>query len=784
MRTAWCLAVLLVCLSRLAVAGESGEGRLVTRVDGKLVDVPLEHTDVQLRIDGPIAEAKVTQRFRNPSATKIEAVYLFPLPTGAAINDFVLASGDRRIRGTIQERARAKQVYEAARKQGLVAALLTQERPNLFTQSIANLEPATTVEVTLSYVQRLDYDDGGYTVAFPMVVSPRYLPEKWKAKAPELQAPTLPPGMRSTHDISLAVDLDAGMAIEELESPSHQIDIKRDGRKARIKIRRNDTIPNKDFILRYKLAGAAPKLGVLTHRDGGDGSFLMMVQPPAAAPADKITPRELIFVVDTSSSMRGAPLAKAKELVRRMLWTLRPDDTFQIVRFADTVSALGPGPISAKPANVELVLSWLSTLEAGGGTEMTTGIGAALAVPHDPLRLRILAFLTDGYVGNEDEILATVHKQIGASRLFAFGVGTAVNRYLLEELAAHGRGSVQFVRPDEDTGRAVSAFERRIDAPVLTDLQIDWGGLVTRDLTPAAIPDVFVGQPLVLSGHYAAAGSGTVTVTGKQGGRAVAFSVPVTFPERHAHPAISTVWARAKIAELSRGLIRRPDAAAEKAIVGLSLDYRILTQFTAFVAVDDSKVTTGGTARRVVVPVEVPDAARSVTLHGGSIGYGYGGGVALGAYGAIGRGGGISYEHPFGGGFASVNHVVAVPQVVIAQPVVHGSLDPAIIKRYVKRQLAKVRYCYEKALLGKPMLSGTINTQFTINPNGLVVAATATGLDPEVAACVASTIKSIEFPKPVNADSAVQVNYPFTFQPAPITLPSPSRTDAVKELLK
>lgn len=781
MRAASLLAVVVVCLSRLAFAGESGEGRLVTRVEGKLVDIPLEHTDVQIRIDGPIAEAKVTQRFKNPSSTKIEAVYLFPLPTGAAINDFVLASGDRKIRGTIQERAKAKQVYEAARKQGLVAALMTQERPNLFTQSIANLEPAATVEVTLSYVQRLDYDNGGYTVGFPMVVTPRYLPEKWKAKAPEVQAPTLPPGLRSTHDISLAVELDAGMVIEELESPSHHIDVVPDGRKRRIKIKSTDTIPNKDFILRYKLAGAVPKVGVLTHRDGGDGSFLLMVQPPASAPAEQITPRELIFVVDTSSSMRGAPLAKAKELVRRMLWTLRPDDTFQIVRFADRSSALGPGPISAKPANVELVLKWLATLEAGGGTEMTTGIGAALAVPHDPLRLRILAFITDGYVGNEDEILATVHQKIGASRLFAFGVGTAINRYLLEEMAVHGRGSVQFVRPDEDTGRAVSAFERRIDAPVLTDLAIHWGGLAARDLTPTAIPDVFVGQPLVLSGHYTAAGSGTVTITGRQGGRAVAFSVPVTFPERHVHPAISTVWARAKIAELSRGLIRRPDAAAEKSIVGLSLAHRILTQFTAFVAVDDSKVTAGGDAKRVTVPVEVPEAARNVVLGGNASVYAAGYGSSIG-YGSGGYSSGFSSVTVYGGLVSKT--VAAVPEVKIATPVVHGSIDAAIIKRYVKRQLSKIRYCYEKALLGNPTLAGTVNTQFTINGAGLVVAATATGLDKDVAACVASAIRVIEFPKPVNGDSTVQINYPFTFKPAEIKPTPVGREDALKELLR
>jgi len=771
-------AILVVCLviPRLAVAGESGEGRLVTEVDGKLVDVPLEHTDVRLRVDGPVVQATVTQRYRNPATSKIEAVYLFPLPTHAAVDDFVLTSGERRIRGTIQERAKAKQVYEAARRKGLVAALLTQERPNLFTQSIANLEPAKGVEITLTYVQRLDYDDGGYTVVFPMVVGPRYLPDKWKAKAPELQAPTLPPGMRSSHDLALAVELDAGMAIEDLESPSHQLDIQREPgtHRARIRIRATDTIPNKDFVLRYKLAGAAPKVGVLAHKDAGDGSFLLMVQPPATAGPETIAPRELIFVLDTSSSMRGAPLAKAKELIRRLLWTLRPDDTFQIVRFADTTSALGPGPISAKPANVDKVLAWLATLEAGGGTEMTTGIGAALAVPHDPLRLRLLAFITDGYVGNEDEILATVGKQIGASRLFSFGVGTAVNRYLLEEMAAIGRGSVQFVRPDEDTSHAVATFARRIDAPVVTDLAIEWGGLAVRDTTPAALPDLFVGQPLVLTGRYARPGSGVVTVTGKQGGRPVAFSVPVTLPAQRSHAAISTLWARARIAELSRGLVRRPDPAAEKAIVALSLEHRILTQFTAFVAVDDTRVTAGGGARRVVVPVEVPDAARSVTLGGGSFGSA---GMGFGAGGSIGHG--IGYSS----GVLASRAVVAAPEIRFAQPTISsGSLDAAILRRYIKRQTAKLRYCYEKTLLGKPTLAGTVTATFVIDRSGLVVASTATGLDNDVDACVADVIRRIEFPRPTNSDYTIKVNYPFTFAPTPPV--APSRQDAIKELLK
>jgi len=772
MRVAWLILWCAIASSRLAAAGDmpSGEGRLVTRVGGKLVDVPLAHTDVHIRIDGPVAEAEVVQRFINPSTTKIEAVYLFPLPAAAAVDDLAIVSGGRTIRGTIQERAKARRIYEVARGRGLVAALLTQERPNLFTQSVANLEPGVPVEVRIKYVQRLDYDAGGYSVVFPMVVGPRYLPAAWKAKAPQLQAPTLPPGLRSSHDISLAVDLDAGVAIEDLRSSSHQISVAFEpGRsRARIEIRSGDTIPNKDFVLTYRLAGAAPKVGVIGHKESGPGSFLLMVQPPALATPETIAPRELVFVIDTSSSMTGAPLRKAKELIRRMLWTLRPDDTFQIVRFSDASSMLGPGPIAARKRNVDLALRWLAGLGAGGGTEMVTGIETALAVPHDPLRLRILAFITDGYVGNEDDILASVGKHLGASRLFSFGVGTAVNRYLLEEMASLGRGAVQFVRPDEDTTQAVTAFARRLDAPILTDVRVDWRGLAVSDVTPRAIPDLFVGQPLVLSGHYGAGGSGAVTVSGIQGGRPVAFTVPVVLPDAAAHPAIASIWARARVAELSRGLVRKTDPAVEHQILTLALDHHLLTRYTAFVAVDESRVTSGGQARRVVVPVEVPDAARNVRAIG-TIGYG--------AYGTLGMGSGS------GSGYGVVTSVQSgYASVQIAAPIVIGDLDKSIIRRYIRRHLAKFRYCYERVLLTRPTLEGTVDARFTIDSTGTVISSTATGVDPQVSACVATAIKTIAFPKADNI-GLVQVNYPFKFvSPAP--MPFGSRQTQIQELFK
>jgi Ca-activated chloride channel family protein len=600
----------------------------------------------------------------------------------------------------------------------------------------------------------------------------------------------LPAGVRSSHDISLAVELDAGVAIEDIASISHRIAVERAAgsrTRARIAIAADDTIPNKDFVLRYRVAGAAPAFGVLGFRAdaGHDGSFVLVAQPPASAAPAQIAAREIVFVLDTSSSMRGAPLDKAKQLIRTLLADLRPDDTYQIVRFDDQASALGAAPIANRARNIELTLQWLAALDAGGATEMTTGIAAALAVPHDPLRLRIVAFVTDGYVGNEDEIVKLVADHAGEARLFAFGVGSAVNRYLLEEVAAAGRGAAQFVRPDEPTAAVVAAFERRIDAPVLTDLAIDWGGLAVADVTPRALPDLFAGQPLAVSGHYARGGRATVTVHGKQAGRDVAFAVPVELPERAPdHPAIATVWAREQIAELSRRLVRKADPAIERQIIELSIAHRVLTQLTAFVAVDHSRITTGGTAKRVAVPVEVPDAVAGIATHagfsdsnvyGGSLGasgYGVGGGgtgwgtIGTGHYGTIGHGSGTGAGYGAAGGHLSLRAAEPAVAVVIAAPLVIGSLDKTIIRRYVRRQIEKIQYCYDKRLLGQPRLAGTVIVHFAISPDGRVASATADGMhDDELEACVAGVIKAIEFPRSENGD-VVQVNYPFTFQSA------------------
>ncbi len=766
------------------------EGTLATR-DGKdVIPVPLEHTQVTVKIDGFLADVEVEQTFHNPYQDKIEAVYLFPLPTQAAIHDMTITTGAGVIQGEIKLREQAKQVYRAAAKAGQVAALLTQERPNLFTQSVANIEPGAQVVVKIRYVQSLSYENGGYELVFPMVAGPRHVPSSIR-KASKLgpdevaaiMPAILPPGVRSAHDIGLTVELDAGVPIQAVRSTSHRVDVKTpSARQAEIAIAAGDTIPNKDFVLRYDVAGAKPEFAVVAHRDGGEGAFFLMAQPPETAKPEEVTAKEMVFVIDTSSSMAGAPLIKAKEAVRKALAAMGPDDTFQIVRFDDSASALGTKPIANKPRNVDIALAWLDALEAGGGTDMTTGIAAALEFPHDPARLRIVAFLTDGYIGNEDEILALVGEKLGESRLFSFGVGSAVNRYLLEEMALAGRGAVQVVRPDEDTAAAVDKFHARIAQPLLTDVSIEWGGLAVKDVTPARIPDLFAGQPLILNGRYTAGGDATITIRGTSAGKKVSFAVPVTLPEKRAREGVAAVWARARIAELSRRQLRGEQAELKQQIIDLALAHHLMTQYTAFVAVDASRVTAGGEATTVPVPVEVPEG-----LRGAGYGAGYGGGSA--AYGTIGAGYGVaspmissgSYgvalksavdkptvvyntapradevsellDDDGGGrhydkGGASPEPPAAAPPVASAGEDQARKLEEANVEKATggpskSKTGADVRKCYEQALKSAaPGLKGTLTVELDVAENGTVSGVKLSGLDDAgLRSCVTAAAK-------------------------------------------
>jgi len=597
-------------------------GGLQAKRGEQQIPLPLEHTDVRASVAGYIASVRVQQRYANPYAEKIEALYVFPLPQDAAVSDFVMTVGPRRIRGVIRERQQAEQLYVEARAQGYVASLLTQERPNIFTQAVANIEPGTRIDIDLTYYNPLAYHDGEYEFVFPMVVGPRFNPPGSQdgigavphgahgSSGQSTEVHYLPPGQRSGHDIAVRVDIDAGMPIEALASPSHVIDTAAPNPARRtVALHSSDTVPNKDFVLRYRLAGEAVKTAFLAHRDQRGGFFTLMLQPPADLADAPRAPMELVFVLDCSGSMNGEPLRIAKQAAERALRRLGPDDTFQIVQFSTVASQLGAQPLPATEENLQRGLAYLNSLQSEGGTMMIEGIKAALDFPHDPRRLRVVSFMTDGYIGNEAEILGEMQRRLGDARVFSFGIGSSTNRYLLDRMAMLGRGAVAYVGLDEGSQAAVDQFYERVSHPALTDLSIDWGGLEVSEVYPSRLPDLFVGRPVVISGRYQGTRPATVRVTGRAAGAAKTITVAAD-PGTAERPAIASVWARTKIADLEDRATVEGGGEVAPQITQVALNYNLMSAYTAFVAVDSSQRTSGDHGTTVVVPVPVPDGVR------------------------------------------------------------------------------------------------------------------------------------------------------------------------------
>jgi Ca-activated chloride channel family protein len=459
-----------------------------------------------------------------------------------------------------------------------------------------------------------------------MVVGPRYNPAGSTAgvgavargagglsgQATEVQY--LKPGERTGHDIGLTVEIDAGMPIERLESPSHVIDVRgRGDEQALVKLRRSDSIPNKDFVLNFRLAGDRPRQALFLQRDGSEGWFTLLLTPPADLGHLRRPPLEMVFLVDTSGSMHGWPIEKAKAALRRALKSLSPGDTFQIIRFSGDNSCFRPTPVAATPENVADGLAYLDGLRGGGGTEMVQGIRAALDFPLDRRRFRIVSFMTDGFVGNEAQVLATVAERLGPARIFSFGVGTSVNRHLMEGLARVGRGAVAYIVAGDSDTEAVDRFFERVSSPALTDISVDFGDMRVSDVYPERIPDLFVGRPVILTGRFTGKGRTTIAVTGSYGGEQVTQKLAARLDRDREHEGVRRIWARARIADLTDEALRA-DAVRQAEIRGeikaTALTHGLVSDYTAFVAVDATRVTAGDHGVTVVQPVPVPEGVR------------------------------------------------------------------------------------------------------------------------------------------------------------------------------
>jgi len=384
----------------------------ITSQDGQpRGDCPLKHTAVKASVSGPLARVTVTQEFHNPLSEKIEAVYVFPLPNNAAVDDLTMVFGERTIKGKLKRREEARAVYEAARAAGHVASLLDQERPNIFTQSVANILPGATVKVVISYVETMKYEEGTYEFVFPMVVGPRYIPGQPIAQpnlntapdtsqvpdASRITPPITPENTRAGHDIAIEVNIDAGVPLEAVQSTLHEIETERPNtHAAAVRLKNRTMIPNKDFILKFDVAGKKVADALLTHRSAQGGFFTLLFQPPERVTASDVMPKELVFVLDTSGSMSGFPIEKAKETMKLALDALYPQDTFNLITFAGDTHILFPEPVPATRANLTKAQAFLEARTGGGGTEMMKAIRAALDPSDKQDHVRIVCFMTDG----------------------------------------------------------------------------------------------------------------------------------------------------------------------------------------------------------------------------------------------------------------------------------------------------------------------------------------------------------------------------------------------------
>ncbi len=623
-------------------------GRLETEINGRTLSLPLLKSDYKVRIEGDLAHVTLTQTFENPSKQPLHARYLFPLHREAAVNAMTLRVGDEQIEAVIQEKKQAQKTFEAAKAKGAGAALLTQHRPNMFTQDVANMMPGLPVTVTLQYVHALPRKDSLYRLVLPLAVGPRYQPTGQKTPlslvggrdqgiTPAIQddlildelqdhaegqwqfdpAPSLSqdiagltqPESLTEERVSISIDLDGGMEIQAIDSPTHALAIHPEGSgKRRITLDDNRVIDNRDFELRYRLASDETAIGLTAMATEEDGYLSLLIEPPLAPETQPIMAREVVFLLDCSGSMSGAPMMASKAFMREALKALRPHDSFRIIRFSDRATEFSQTPLPATANNIAKGLTYTERLQGSGGTEMMSGVRQALEAPIPQGSMRLVVFLTDGYIGNEADVLRVVEQEKGDARLYSLGVGSGTNRYLLEELSRVGKSTVRFLDPTEGHEALIAQSKdlaNRINLPVMTDLAIHWGDLKIKELYPTTLPDVFAGDSLRVMARYEGEGPQDITVTGhlaaRNGRLTLNANLPAA-PRKQAAAAteqdlktsaLPAMFARKAIADHMFALIsprdRRAhdlsDAELREKVTALGLQHHLVTQWTSFVAV-------------------------------------------------------------------------------------------------------------------------------------------------------------------------------------------------------
>jgi Ca-activated chloride channel family protein len=606
--------------------GDVGQGSLLWRTErpGRFRTAPVLDTRVSIEVTALVARARVEQRFRNPGDQWQEAVYVFPLPEDAAVDKLRMRVGERIIEGQIQERAEAQKTYARAKAEGKRAALLEQERPNLFTTSVANVGPGEEVRVIIEYQQTLRYEQGRFSLRFPMVVGPRFIsgePLEAEVLQPEpgsgwarpttavpdahrITPPVLAPEEGRRNPVTLEVTLDAGFPLERIDAAYHPISVEEDQGRYRVRLKDGPVYADRDFQLEWAPAPAdAPRAAWFTQQVAGETYGLLMVLPPSEGTAQPpALPREAIFILDSSGSMHGDSIAQAKSALRMALKRLRPGDRFNLIQFNNEADPLFPVAQPADPAQIQQALRYLDALQANGGTNMAPALKLALDGRADPDRIRQVIFLTDGAVGNESSLFQLIQDRLGDSRLFTVGIGSAPNSHFMQRAARFGRGGHLYIgRPEEVSARMGELFAK-LEHPVVTDLALEWPADVVVEPYPDPLPDLYRGEPVLVTARLGRPAE-AVKLRGRLGGQPWTRTVRLRGGQEA--DGVGVLWGRRKIAQLmDRKHQGEPEAAIRPAVIQVALTHHLVSRYTSLVAVDvtPARPAQEGLERRDVPP--------------------------------------------------------------------------------------------------------------------------------------------------------------------------------------
>ncbi len=585
----------------------------------------LKKTDVSVKISGVIAAVTVRQHYANEGKDTVHGTYIFPASTRAAVHGMTMTIGDRVIRAKIEEKDEARQIYETAKSEGKSASLLEQKRPNVFSMSVANILPGDLVVIELQYTELLVPTEGTYQFVYPTVVGPRYTDmdeagapqgEKW-VKNPYLKEGSAP---RTAFDIG--VDLSTGMPIQEAVCNTHETDIRWDGADlAHIGLADpGDFGGDRDFILRYRLVDKQITSGLMLYEGETENFFLLMMQPPERVKPAHIPGREYIFVVDVSGSMNGFPLNTTKELLGDLVGNLRPTDAFNVLLFAGVSNLMAPNSLPATPGNLSQALSFIDGQQGSGGTDLFSAMNRAMAIPASEGFARTLVIVTDGYIHAENAVFESIQNNLNRANVFAFGIGSSVNRFLIEGMAKAGQGEPFVVTGPAEAPDAARRFREYIASPVLTGIDVEFEGFDAYDVEPRSFPDLFAARPVLLIGKWRGEADGKITIRGTTGSGAYekSFAVGETSPA-DANEALRYLWARTRISRLSDFNPQPHDPENRAEIVSLGLTYNLLTAFTSFVAVDEIIRNPGGEGEDVKQPLPLPKGVSNLAVSSGPV---------------------------------------------------------------------------------------------------------------------------------------------------------------------